>query len=167
MGFSRKASFVPSRNFPAWRLVRRERTNHSDLLRCECGEAAKAHVFGIMLGFRLVVSKGCKPIVGIVLGSCKFPTTLARFVFLSRAIDETDSPSDTRGQATRNRVPPHAEYQLRLPPSFPAFQGKGTAAPGPMVWTGLDYLSSSRALTRAFKCRGWRAPSNSFFNYVD
>ena len=27
------------------------------------------------------------------------------------------------------------------------------------VLTGLDYLSSSRALTRAFKCRGWRAPS--------
>ena len=25
--------------------------------------------------------------------------------------------------------------------------------------TGLDYMSSSRALTRAFKCRGWRAPS--------
>ena len=25
--------------------------------------------------------------------------------------------------------------------------------------TGLDYLTSSRALTRAFKCRGWRAPS--------
>ena len=25
--------------------------------------------------------------------------------------------------------------------------------------TGLDYLSSSRALTRAFKCRGGRAPS--------
>ena len=24
---------------------------------------------------------------------------------------------------------------------------------------GLDYLSSSRAPTRAFKCRGWRAPS--------
>ena len=24
---------------------------------------------------------------------------------------------------------------------------------------GLDYLSSSRTPTRAFKCRGWRAPS--------
>ena len=28
-----------------------------------------------------------------------------------------------------------------------------------VVLIGLDYLSSSRALTRAFKCRGWRAPS--------
>ena len=27
--------------------------------------------------------------------------------------------------------------------------------------TGLDYLSSSRTLTRAFKCRGWRAPSRN------
>ena len=26
-------------------------------------------------------------------------------------------------------------------------------------FTGLDYLSSSRTPTRAFKCRGWRAPS--------
>ena len=33
------------------------------------------------------------------------------------------------------------------------------SAPGPPRRTGLGYLSSSRALTRAFKCRGWRAPS--------
>ena len=31
--------------------------------------------------------------------------------------------------------------------------------PAKQDWTGLGYLSSSRALTRAFKCRGWRAPS--------
>jgi len=29
----------------------------------------------------------------------------------------------------------------------------------PYLFRGLDYLSSSRTPTRAFKCRGWRAPS--------
>ena len=63
--------------------------------------------------FVLVVSKGCKrssyhPRFKVDLNHC------ARFVFLSRAIDETDSPSDTEGQATRLRVPPHPRISTSL-----------------------------------------------------
>jgi len=55
---------------------------------------------GRWFDFRLVVSKECKPVLGIALGSCK-SQPLRAFVFLSRAIDETDSPS-------YSRVGPHA-----------------------------------------------------------
>ena len=92
------------------RIVRR--------VRCTYG-AVRCTIFD----FRLVVSKGCKPkwvspSVQLYFNRC------ARFVFLSRAIDKTDSPSGMAGQATRLRVLPHPRIStslaamLRRPPCF-------------------------------------------------
>ena len=43
------------------------------------------------------------------------------------------------------------------PPS--TLEAPGASRARPLPQPGLDYLSSSRTPTRAFKCRGWRAPS--------
>ena len=49
---------------------------------------------------------------------------------------------------------PHSRRRRRLRSPHRAFRFR--------VFRGLDYLSSSRTLTRAFKCRGWRARRRSF-----
>ena len=71
----------------------------------------------------------------------------------------TDDSPDIRDDAAQcpedGHVRPLARVQHQV--AQEDYSGNRTATHQPL--TGLDYLSSSRALTRAFKCRGWRAPS--------
>jgi len=74
----------------------------------------------------------------------------ARFVFLSRAIDESNSPSDTGGQASRLWVPPHPRIPTPLAAMLPPIDFLYSCHSTPIGWSWWphSFCRSSRCLLR-------------------
>jgi hypothetical protein len=77
-------------------------------------------------------------------------------IFMATFLNKAASDKDI--QRKFELPPSHGREFLRRPGSCMGVNER-RHKPSILPNTGLDYLSSSRALTRAFKCRGWRAPS--------